>query len=83
MLDSLRALTGIASSLQKETLLLFYKQYIRSVMIYSIPAWAPIVSCSQQQKLQATQYAALRITRGSTQTTPKDRTHAETIVLTL
>jgi hypothetical protein len=62
---------------------LLYKQYIRSVLDYASPAWAPIISPTLHKHLQTIQNTALRIALGSTQTTPSSHVHAETKVLPL
>ena len=65
----------------KETLTLIYRQYIRSVLDYASPAWAPNISQTQQKRLQTTQNTALKIITGCTRTTPTQHIHAETQVL--
>ena len=68
---------------QKETLTVIYKQYIRSVLEYASPAWAPNLAITHHNALQTIQNNALRIIAGCTQTTPTNHLHCETQVLTL
>ena len=82
-LNALRALTGTDFGQHKETTTLIYKQYIRSVLDYASPAWAPSASQTAHKKLQTIQNSALRIITGCTQTTPIEHLHAETKVLKL
>jgi hypothetical protein len=82
-LNTLRALTGTTFGQNKETLTLVYKQYIRSVLDYASPAWAPIISPTLHKHLQHIQNTAFRIALGSTQTTPSSHVHVETKVLSL
>ena len=80
-LNALRALSGTQFGKDKETLTLVYKQYIRTVLSYAGPAWAPTLSNTQLHKLQTTQNKALRIITGCTQSTPIDHLHNETKIL--
>lgn len=76
-LNALRALTGTTFGQHKETLIIVYKQYIRSTIDYSSPAWHPALSNTQLNKLQNTQNTAFRIILGCTQTTPIEHLHTE------
>ena len=82
-LNALRTLAGTTFGQNKETLSLVYKQHIRSIMDYASPAWAPVISNTQLNKLQTTQNTALRIILGCTNTTPIEHLHAETKILTV
>ena len=82
-LNALRALTGTDFGQHKETNILLYKQYIRSVMSYASPAWSPTTSNTHHNTLQTIQNKALRISTGCTKTTPSDHLHHETKVLTM
>ena len=66
-----------------KSLTLIYKQYIRSVLEYASPAWAPNLASTHHNTLQTTQNNALRIITGCKQTTPTNHLHYETQVLTL
>ena len=79
----LRKLTGTDFGQHKETLTLIYKQYIRSVLEYASPAWAPNLATNHHNTLQIIQNNALQIITGCTQTTPTSHLHYETQVLTL
>ena len=80
-LNVLRALGGTSFGKDKNTLTLVYKQYIRAVMDYASPAWAPSLANTQLLKLQKTQNSAMRIITGCTQSTPISHLHAETLIL--
>ena len=77
----IKALSGTNWGQQKETLVNTYKQYTRPIMEYACPAWAPIVSKSNIQKLQRVQNAALRCSTGHTKDTNNNHYHQETKVL--
>ena len=80
-LNALRAITGTDFGQHKETLSLLYKQYIRSVMSYASPAWAPTISNTHHNTLQTIQNSALCIITGCTKTTPTAHLHSETRIL--
>ena len=82
-LNALRAVAGTTFGQNKETLTFVYKQHIRSVIDYASPAWAPVISNTQLNKLQTTQNTALRIILGCTQSTPIEHLHAETKILSV
>ena len=65
-LNTLRTLTGTDFGQQKETLTLIYKQYIRSVLEYVSPAWAPNLAITHHNTLQTIQNNTLRIITGCT-----------------
>ena len=80
-LNALRAVTGSTFGQDKESCSAIYKQYIRSVMDYASPAWAPDLSRTHLNTLQTTQNKALKIITGCTQTSPTDHLHHETSIL--
>jgi hypothetical protein len=80
-LNSLRSLGGTKFGKDRETLAPTYKQFIRTVLAYASPAWAPALSNTNIQKLQTLQNKALRIITGCTQSTPIEHLHAETKIL--
>jgi hypothetical protein len=80
-LNSLWALGGTKFGKNKETLAPTYKQFIRTVLAYASPAWAPALSNTNIQKLQTLQNKALRIVTGCTQSTPIKHLHAVTKIL--
>ena len=68
-LNTLRTLIGTDFGQQKETLTLIHKQYIRSVLEYASPAWAPNLPITHHNTLQTIRNNALRIITGCIQTT--------------
>jgi len=80
-LNALRSLSNTTFGHDKETTTTVYKQYIRSVMEYASPAWAPNLTATHHNTLQTVQNRALKIITGCTQTTPTDHIHQETKVL--
>ena len=80
-LNALRSLANTTFGHDKETTKTVYKQYIRSVMDYGSPAWAPNLAETHHNTLQTIQNKALKIITGCTATTPTDHIHQETKVL--
>ena len=78
---ALRSLAHTTFGHNKETTKTVYKQYIRSVMDYGSPAWAPNLAETHHNTLQTIQNKALKIITGCTATTPTDHIHQETKVL--
>ena len=56
-INTLRALGGTTFGKDKDTLTLVYKQYIRSVLTYASPAWAPSLSNTNYKQYKTKHYA--------------------------
>ena len=80
-LNVLKALTATTFGHTKESITALYKQFVRPVLSYASPAWAPDLAQSHMEVLQRTQNAALRIATGCVRSTPTAHLHAETLVL--
>jgi hypothetical protein len=80
-LNALRAISGTTFGTNKETNKTVYKQYIRSVLDYASPSWAPSISDANLNSLQVVQNKALKISIGCTRTSPTEHVHHETKVL--
>jgi hypothetical protein len=80
-LQPLKALASHTWGQDRDTLLLIYKQYIRSIIEYASPAWHPTLAPSNLNKLQTLQNHALRIITGCTLMTPIPHLHHETKTL--
>ena len=74
-------MTNNTFGLDKETLILVYKQFIRPVWEYASTVWVPNLSSTHCRTLQTIQIQALRIATGCTNTTPIEHLHHETKVL--
>jgi hypothetical protein len=77
----LKTLTGIKFGQHKETLKIVYKQFIEATINYAVPAWGPVISKSNWDRLERVQNRALRVITGCLPTTPISHLHAETKVL--
>ena len=75
--NALRALSGLDWGQDKETQRITYRAVGRSCMDYASPAWTPIISKTNQQKLQTIQKTALRTTTGAIRLTSIDHLHNE------
>ena len=75
--NALRALSGLDWGQDKETQLITYRAIGRSCMDYASPAWTPIISKTNQQKLQTLQNTALRTATGAIRLTSIDHLHNE------
>ena len=73
--NALRALSGLDWGQDKETQLITYRVIGRSCMDYASPAWTPINSKTNQQKLQTNQNIALRTATGALRLTSIDHLH--------
>ena len=75
--NALRALSGLDWGQDKETQLITYRAIGRSCMDYASPPWTPIISKTNQQKLQTIQNTALRTATGAIRLTSIDHLHNE------
>ena len=82
-INTLKALTGTQFGCQKETISHVYNQFVRPVMHYASPAFAPMMSAENMSKLQVVQNSALRIATGCVSSTPISHLHSETKTLPL
>ena len=82
-INVLKALAGTDWGKDKETLANTYKIYTRPILEYANPAWCPIVSNKQMQRLQTIQNTALRLSTGHTKDTNVQHLHDETYTLPL
>ena len=80
-LGVMKALSSTTFGQSQESLTALYKQYVRPVLSYCSPAWAPDLAQTHMQTLQRTQNAALRIATGCVRSTPVAHLHAESKVL--
>ena len=71
------ALSGLDWGQDKETQLITYRAIGRSCMDYASPAWTPIISKTNQQKIQTIQNTALRTATGAIRLTSIDHLHNE------
>ena len=79
----IKALSGTTWGQQQETLTNTYKQYNRPAIEYACTSWSPIISKTNEDKLQRIQNAALRCATGHTKDTNVIHLHTETKVLPL
>ena len=77
----LKVLEGTNWGQQKETLLMTYKAFGRSIANYAAPVWSTNASESNIGKIQRAQNEALRITTGSHKMSSIDHLHSETEML--
>ena len=77
----LKALTSTNWGKQKETIVSTYKVITRPILEYASTVWSPVLSSTQQGKLQITQNMALRTGTGCTMDTNINHLHDETKVL--
>ena len=77
----LKVLVGTNWGQQKETLLLIYKAFGRSIDNYAAPVWSINASDTSLEKIQLTQNDALRIITGSHKLSSIDHLHSETKML--
>jgi hypothetical protein len=82
-LNVLKALSSTTFGHSKESQTALYKQFVRPVLSYASPAWAPDLARTHMEKLQRTQNVALRIATGCCRSTPLAHLHAESKVLTI
>jgi len=79
----MKALSFTAFDHSKESQTALYKQFVRLVLTYAIPAWAPDLARSHMEVMQRTQNAALRIATGCVRSTTIAHLDAETRVLSI
>ena len=73
----LKALAGTSWGQQKETLLMTYKAFGRSIINYAAPVWSPNLHDTHYRKLQYTRNEALRIATGCHKMASIDHLHTE------
>jgi len=76
-----KALSSTSFGYSQESQTALYKRFVRPVLSYASPAWAPDLAPVHMKVMQRTQKAALRIASGCVQSTPTAHLHAETKVL--
>ena len=74
----LKCLTSLSNGLQKEELTQVYRACTRSVIYYAAPAWTPLISQTNWNKLETSQNNALRIITGCTKMSQIDHLRHET-----
>jgi hypothetical protein len=79
----LKALSGTTYGKDKETLLQTYKAIGRPIIDYACPAWIPVTSKSNLNRLQTVQNAALRTITGCHNITSEPHLHSECRMLTV
>ena len=79
----LQAVSGTSFGQEKESLLLLYRQLVRTVINYAAPAWFTFAAPSNLKKLQTTQNACLRVATGCVRLSNIDDLHHEAKVLKL
>ena len=79
--NMLKALTGLSWGQDKETLLLTYNAFGKSIAIYTAPFWSTNASDLSFKKIQTTQNAALRTATGAHKMARIDHLHQESLPL--
>ena len=77
----LKTLAGSSWGKEKETLLTTHKALSGSILNYCAPIWAPNLSDTNWQEIQAKQNEALRITTGCLKMSDIDHLHSESKIL--
>ena len=77
----IKALAGTSWGQQKETLLMTYKAFGRSIINYAAPVWSPNLHDTNLHKNQYTQNEALRIATGCNKMSSIDHLHTEAAML--
>ena len=77
----LKALAGTSWGQQKETLLITYKAFGRSIINYAAPVWSTNLRDTNHRNIQYTQNEALRVATGCHKMSSVDHLHVEAKML--
>lgn len=71
----LRSMYGILKNSPLQTTTLFYKMYLRPLLVYASPVWYPLISRTHQHKLQTLQNQGLKTCKTLSRLTPTQQVH--------